>query len=135
MRSALQRGGCIKTVVGDGNMWRVRARGRHRKLPGTMNKVETAYSQHLSLRQRAGEIDWFAYEAVKLRLAPKTFFTVDFMLMLHSGELEAHEVKGSFVEDDAMVKIKVAAQTYPFRFVMVRQERNGWWDLREVGCV
>jgi len=112
-------------------MWRVRARGRPRKLPGVMNKVESAYAQYLNLRQRAGEVEWFAYEAVKLRLAPKTFITVDFFLMLPSGELEAHEVKGSFVEDDAMVKIKVAAQTYPFRFVMVRQQGNGW-DCREI---
>lgn len=107
-------------------MWRLRARGRPVKRPGVMNRLETSYAQHLGLRQAAGEVAWFAYEAVKLRLANKTFVTVDFFVMLASGELEAHEVKGGFIEDDAAVKLKVAAQMYPFRFVLVRSAPSGW---------
>ncbi len=106
-------------------MWRLRARGRTRKASGTMNRLEAAYAQHLGLRRAAGEVEWFAYEAVKLRLAGKTFLTVDFFLMLASGELEAHEVKGH-IEDDAAVKLKVAAAMYPWRFVLVRASPSGW---------
>jgi len=91
-----------------------------------MNRLETQYAQHLALRRAAGEIEWFAYEAIKLRLAEKTFLTVDFFLMLGSGELEAHEVKGTHLEDDAAVKLKVAASIYPFRFVLVRAMGSGW---------
>lgn len=112
-------------------MWRLRARGRRRKVPGTMNRLETAYAQHLALRRAAGEIHWFSYEAIKLRLAAKTFLTVDFFVMLATGELEAHECKGGPIEDDAAVKLKVAAEMYPFKFVVVRSIR-GAWDLREV---
>ena len=112
-------------------MWRVRARGRSRKQPGRMNRLESDYAQHLSLRQKAGDLEWFAYEAIKLRLADKTFVTVDFFLMLPTGQLEAHEVKGSFIEDDAAVKLKVAATLYPFKFVLVRHQGDQW-ELKEI---
>lgn len=113
-------------------MWRVRARGRTRKPPGSMNRLESAYAQYLGLRQTAGDIVWFAYEPIKLRLADKTFLTIDFFLMLATGEIEAHEVKGSHLEDDAAVKLKVAAELYPFRFVLVRAGTRGGWELKEI---
>lgn len=97
-----------------------------------MNRLEMSYAQHLALRQKAGDVEWFAYEGIKLKLADKTYLTVDFFLMLPTGDLEAHEVKGSHLEDDAAVKIKVAAAMYPFRFVLVRAAGTGW-DLKEIG--
>lgn len=112
-------------------MWRLRARGRSVKTPGTMNRTEARYAQHLSLRQKAGEIEWFAYEAIKLRLAAKTFLTVDFFVMLTGGELEAHELKG-VMEDDAAVKLKVAAAMYPFRFLLIHSMPAEGWDVREI---
>ena len=51
--------------------------------------------------------------------------------MLSNGQLEAHEVKG-FWEDDAKVKIKVAAELYPFSFVAVTKKpkkHGGGWEL------
>lgn len=114
-------------------VWRIRARGRGvRKPPGVMNRLESAYAQHLALRRAAGEVEWFAYEAVKLRLADKTFLTVDFFLMLRTGELEAHECKGGHIEDDAAVKLKVAASIYPFRFVLVRRAGPSGWSLTDI---
>lgn len=92
---------------------------------GKMNKTEAEYSQLLELRRRAGEIAWYRFEAIKLRLADNTFYTVDFPVMLSSGVLEMHEVKG-FWTDDARVKIKVAADQYPFRFVAVRKVKGDW---------
>jgi hypothetical protein len=112
-------------------MWRVRARGRRVRHHGVPNKTEAAYAQHLKLLQQAGEVEWYAYEAVKLRLAPKTFLTVDFFLMLANGDLEAHEVKG-FMEEDARVKLKVAAALYPFTFKLVRLVDRAW-NITEVG--
>ena len=103
---------------------RVRARGVA-KVIGGMNKTEAAYADHLLLRQRLGEIAWFAFEAVKLRLADKTFYTPDFAVMLIDGTIEQHEVKG-FWEDDARVKIKVAAAMFPFRFLGIQKDKLGW---------
>lgn len=97
--------------------------------PGQMNKTEAAYGSHLELRRLAGEVAWYKFEAFKLRLADNTFLTVDFAVMLRDGTLEMHEVKG-FWTDDARVKIKVAADLYPFRFIAVqalpKKEGGGW---------
>ena len=106
---------------------KVRARGVAKGVGG-MNKTEAAYAAHLQLRQQAGEIAWFAFEAVKLRLADKTFYTPDFAVMLADGTIEQHEVKG-FMYDDAAVKIKVAASLYPFVFRLIRMPRKGQWDM------
>lgn len=100
---------------------------------GEMNKTEASYRDRLQLLQNAGEILWFKFEALKLRLADNTFYTPDFAVMLSSGEMECHEVKG-FWQDDARVKIKVAADLYPFRFVAVKPEakkRGGGWIFEE----
>lgn len=92
-----------------------------------MNKTESAYRDHLELRRISGEIAWYGFEAIKLRLAKATFFTPDFFVMLANGELEAHEVKGHW-EDDARVKVKMAAELFPLRFRAMRRERGAWTE-------
>ena len=85
-----------------------------------MNRTEAEYGKLLALRREAGEVAWFLFEGVKLRLADNTFYTPDFAVMLKDGTLEMHDVKG-FWEDDARVKIKVAADRFPFRFIAVKK--------------
>jgi hypothetical protein len=46
--------------------------------------------------------------------------------MSADGLLELHEVKGGPWQDDARVKIKVAAALYPFRFIAIRARAGGW---------
>lgn len=101
------------------------ARGRVQHVAGEMNKTEAAYAEHLQAELRAGRIVWFVFESVKLRLAKATHLTVDFFLLTAAGELEAHEVKGHW-EEDARVKIKVAAAQYPFRFIAVQRDGSSW---------
>lgn len=104
------------------------------RLPvGTMNKTEAAYDAHLQNLRHAGEILWHKFEGVKLRLADNTFYTCDFAVLASSGVLEMHEVKG-FWQDDARVKIKVAAALYPFRFIAVTaraKKHGGGWTREE----
>lgn len=102
------------------------------RLPsGQMNKTEAAYAAHLESRKRDGDVLWYRFEGVKLRLADKTFFDVDFPVMRRDGTMEMHEVKG-FMRDDANVKIKVAAGMYPFKFIIVRKAKIGW-NMQPVG--
>jgi hypothetical protein len=101
------------------------ARARPKHVAGEMNKTEAAYAAHLEQRRAAGEVIWWKFESIKLRLAEKTFLTVDFFVQLADGVLEAHEVKG-FWEDDARVKVKVAASLYPFRFLAIQKAGDGW---------
>lgn len=111
---------------GSGNAAGKVARGRPRHVPGEMNKTEAAYAEHLQQQLQAGAIAWFRFESVKLKLANKTHLTIDFFVMTTTGELEAHEVKG-FWEEDARVKVKVAAEMYPFRFLAVQRAPGGSW--------
>jgi hypothetical protein len=85
---------------------------------GERNKLEASYEQYLESRKQAGEIIWYKFEGMKFRLADNCFFTPDFAIMLANNEVEIHECKGIF-RDDAKVKLKVASELYPFRFVAV----------------
>jgi hypothetical protein len=110
---------------------RMQALGRLKT--GQMNKTEQAYAQHLETRKRVGQILWYRFEGLKLRLADNTFYSPDFAVMLADGSLECHEVKGFWV-DDARVKIKVAADQYPMRFIAVKvraKKDGGGWKLEE----
>lgn len=99
-----------------------------------MNKTELAYSRYLESLKMAGNVLWYEFEAVKLRLADNTFYTPDFMVMRSTGELECHETKG-FMMDDANVKIKVAADSFPWPFFIVRKLNKGGlnWEITKVG--
>lgn len=98
---------------------------------GAMNRTEAAYERELIDAKAIGDVLWYRFEGVKLRLADNTFYTPDFAVMVATGQMEMHEVKG-FWADDARVKIKVAAEQYPFRFIAVSalsKKAGGGWKV------
>lgn len=104
-----------------------------RAVRGTMNGSEQRYAQHLDYRIRKGEIVAYWFEPLKFRLADKTWYAVDFLVMLADGLLELHELKG-FLEDDAAVKMKVQAEAYwVFPVKLIREKPKNVWQVREVG--
>ena len=97
-------------------------RARHE--PGKMNGLEKRYAAHLELRRQTGEIRDWKFEPLKLKLAPATFYAPDFGVQMLDGSVELHETKGHW-EDDARVKVKVAAAMFPwFRFVGARWDKS-----------
>ena len=96
-----------------------------------MNKLESSYARHLEAMKSAGHVLWWKYEAVGLRLADRTFYHPDFMVMMADGTLEIHETKG-FMQEDANVKLKVAACAFPFVFKLVKKHKGGAWDIRTI---
>lgn len=109
----------------------VRPRGRIRHVG--MNKTESAYAVTLEERRIVGEIMWYRFEGIKLRLADSTFYTPDFVVMDKEGLISLHEVKG-YWEDDARVKVKVIAEMYPFPVFAITkqaQKRGGGWTVEE----
>lgn len=106
---------------------RTQALGRMKS--GKMNKTEAAYADILETRKRAGGIVWWAFEPINIRLADKCFYSPDFMIQLASGVVEIHECKGRW-EDDALVKIKVASELLPFKFIAM-QFLKGQWIRRD----
>lgn len=131
----------------------MRARWKRRE-PGVMNDGERAWSERLeaiSRRPPLGaslspaihgiptEVEEFRFEGMVLRLAERTRYTPDFMVLLSDGTIEFHEVKGSWRapgQEDSRVKIKVAAEMFPwfvFRSVVAKKlakKFGGGWDFQ-----
>lgn len=108
------------------------------RAPASMSKTELAYGQWLQLRVEKREIVGYRFEALRLELAPRTTYTPDFMVTVTLDPLliEMHEVKGSWKmphQDDARVKLKIAAQLFPeFTFlaaVAIPQKKGGGWEF------
>lgn len=100
---------------------------------GQMNKTEAAYELHLRELMHAGEVLWYRFEGIKLRLADNTFYTPDFAVLMADMTLELHEVKGHWM-DDARVKIKVAADQYPIKIIAIKakaKKDGGGWTVEE----
>lgn len=118
--------------------WRVYGRGNCRKpTRGDMNKLEAAYADYLEGRRIGGEVMWWKYNGIRFRLTndDKAFYTPDFIVMLCDGTIEIHETKGHW-EHDALLRIKFAAELYPFRFVAIHRlpkKEGGGWVEREFG--
>lgn len=97
---------------------------RPRHEAGKMNRLETKYAAHLDTLVAVHEVRQYRFEPMKLRLAPSTYLDVDFLVWMDNNTVELHEVKGHW-EDDARVKIKVAATMFPWwRFVGVQWDKQ-----------
>lgn len=91
-----------------------------------MNGLERQYAtQVLDVREAAGEVYGYWYEAVKFRLADRTFYTPDFLVILASGVVELHETKGWW-EEDARIKFKMLPELFPFPILGVRRVKKAW---------
>ncbi len=107
-----------------------------KKEPGDgYNKTERAFAADLSEAHRNGSIAAWWREPFKVRLAGRTWYTPDFAVLTipaHQSLMLMFEVKG-WMRDDAAVKLKVAAETYPcFRWLLVTRSVRHGWEVRQV---
>lgn len=103
---------------------------------GRMNGIERRRALELEALKRSGEIDDWRFEAIKLTLADNTTYRPDFLIVnLETRSFRIEEVKGHW-EDDARVKIKVAARLFPFfQFRALRprpKAQGGGWHIEEI---
>lgn len=96
-----------------------------------MNKTETRYANILQGYVLGGEILSYEFGAFTFRLGDRTRYTPDFMVVRPDRSVEFHEVKGSYIWEDARVKLKVTAAKFPFKFVLA-QWKKGQWNISEV---
>src|ERR1035438_5792026 len=75
-----------------------------------MNSTERRYAQYLDLQKAVGEILWYGFETVTIKLGPDCRFTPDFLVMLSDGSLSFHDTKGS----KAIKTGKRSGQTQPY---------------------
>lgn len=100
-----------------------------------MNRTEAEYAGMLEARKAKGEILWWVFEGMTLKLADNTRYTPDFVVMVSDGALEIHEIKGGFIREDGWLKLKVAAGMFPFRFFLCQKrakKTGGDWRIRRV---
>lgn len=105
------------------------------ELNPAMNKTEAEYAGMLEERRLRGEVAWWRYEAITLKLADNTRYTPDFLVLLPDGVLEIHETKGGFIREDGWLKLKVAAALFPFRFFLCQKaskKNGGGWSIKGV---
>ena len=117
---------------------RTLARAPVRRTPrGEMNGLERRYADRLEVCKQRGEIAQFWFEGMKLRLADKCWFSVDFMVQLIDGTIELHECKALWSNgkhsgyDDSRIKIRVVAETYPFRLVLAMWSKKTGWTFED----
>ncbi len=119
-----------------------------RPLPAVnkMNAIEEEFAWMLEQRKRTSEIVDYAFEAMIFRLADRTTYTPDFVIV-HLDHFELVDVKARGVakmvqsksgkvykkqwtskRDDAAVKMKVAAELFPWmRWAYYYHEADGQW--------
>lgn len=101
----------------------LRARGRVPHIRGQMTKLEQRYAAELAVLKKAGEIDDFRFEEVRLRVGLGAFYTPDFLVITDTGMVEFHECKGHW-EEAARVRFRAVIDRYPwFRFLLVTQPK------------
>lgn len=98
-----------------------------------MNKLESRYAaEYLEPQRLVDAIIEFRFEPIKIRLADRTWYSPDFLIVTSAGIMEFHEVKGHW-EDDARVKFKVAAESHPwFQFVAVQHKAATGWTFERL---
>lgn len=94
------------------------------------NKWEREFAHVLEFRKRAGEIIWYGFESIRLRLADDTYFKADFFAVRSDYRIEVIEVKG-FLRAAARVRYNVARDLYPWMdFKMVRKVNGRWEEIQ-----
>lgn len=125
----------VSVFFGKNNIFKYKSK-RYRK-KGEMNKTEEAYSQHLENLRIQGIILEWKYEPETLKLGKDCRYTPDFRVINKQEIIEFHEVKGTsrnkpFIEDDALVKIKTAAEIHPYKFIICWKTKDGTWQMRDI---
>jgi len=110
----------------------IAAKGKTNRQPsGKPNKTEQRFIRGLDFMKAKGAIREWAFEPEKFRLADRTWYCPDIRITLPTGQNLFVEVKGGFIRDDAIVKLKVAAESHPYPFFLaVYQKKDGWTITR-----
>jgi hypothetical protein len=109
------------------------AKGRRPGSRKGRTKLEGEFLNLLIVSKHEGTILDYREQPMGLRLAPNTFYHPDFLVIDRDQTVTVYEVKGHW-EDDARVKIKVAAKEFPwFRFVAVTKSSMGF-QYEKIPC-
>ncbi len=100
---------------------------------GGPNKTELRFeNDHLKSMRHTGEILLYRFASITLRLGNGVRYTPDYFSINGNGKVVFWEVKGARLEEDAIVKLKMAPAIFPeFEFYLC-QWKNGRWSIDKV---
>jgi hypothetical protein len=100
-----------------------------------LNQTERRYLEKLRAEHAAMmETITIRIQAYRLELAPKCTYTPDFSVYYSTtNHIRFLEVKGAFIRDDALVKLKTAARLYPEHTFYLCQWKNSQWTETRMG--
>jgi hypothetical protein len=106
--------------------------------PPIMNKTEIEYAQQLELQRLVGDILYWEFEKIKIRIGYRCWLNVDFFIQFADGHFEVHDTKGAQkrkngktyrAEDDAIVKARaLGSKQFPIPIYFVHKGDNGEWQ-------
>lgn len=108
------------------------------------NKTESAYADYLHLLAQMPpllrndqHVVWYAFEAIKIRIGLKCWFTPDYLVQYLDGHMELHDCKGTKggkyrAEDDAIVKARSVSAHFPLPVYFVWRLKNGEWQKQRM---
>lgn len=94
-----------------------------------LNKTEAEFLA--LLKAHTPEVATVHAQSVTFEIANGCRYTPDFVVFYPLGQVNAYEVKG-FFRDDAAVKLKVAARTFPFVKWTLAWKKKGGWQSQEI---
>lgn len=100
--------------------------------PAEGNKLEQAFGLRLLSMLQREEIQWYAYEPIRLRLGEGSWYKPDFGALTKSDSFWLYEIKG-FWREAARVRIKVAADRYPFFHFCAVTKKGPVWEFENFG--
>lgn len=103
------------------------------------NKTEEAYAGVLEGQKRLGLIQDFGFEEITLKIGPDVRYTGDFWILENDETITMVEVKAGMMdkttgevkpisEDASRIKIRVAAERFPFRFRIAYCHKKIWYS-------
>lgn len=93
------------------------------------NKLETEFGAWL--RQQVPGAKAFYEQAITVRLCNGVRYSPDWVV-LYGAEVFCYEVKGRHVWDDSIVKLKVAASSFPEWYWHLAWKQDGQWQVQGV---
>ena len=115
---------------------RAGAVGERLRRPKYRSKWEEQYAERLERDRKNREIDWWAYECIRLKIGAEAWYTPDFITRVSFLEapdiFEFHEVKG-YKREAAMVRLKAAALMYPFFTFFLVTKKGSRWTKERIG--